>query len=60
VTAVGPPKTASMAELKEAASVGGLFHIRPIRDIADGTFQKWRDVRLRSAKRVKADVPKAR
>jgi hypothetical protein len=25
-------------------------------DVADGTFQTWSDVRLRSAKRVKADV----
>ena len=54
---MGPPKTASMAELKEAASVGGLFHIRPILAMSPMAHSRHGAMSdLGPQKRVKADV----
>jgi hypothetical protein len=42
-----------LSKSSKAASVGGLFYLELS---AVGTFRTWRDVRLESVKRSKADI----
>ena len=53
---MGPQERPAWLNSKRPPQLAASFISGQSCDVADGAFQTWRDVRLRSAKRVKADV----